>query len=147
MILLVFVGSPSISPNNSAKNIGCAAHAEALKNALSKLAQSENHNSPFGEWTSSDDEEGETGDKDQGLAKQSDAVSFEERRRAHYEFKKVKLEQQEKAYFLDDELDNGIHYSGSCSTLSSDAREIDIEDSDEILQIIEIEENDNLSFP
>ena len=83
-----------------------------------------------------------------GFAKQRDALSFEERRRAHYdEFKKVK-EIQVKACFLDDEHDNGIHNSGSCSTLSNDiAREIDIGDGDEILQIIEIDENDDLGFP
>ncbi|XWS48956.1 hypothetical protein CRYUN_Cryun13aG0121900 [Craigia yunnanensis] len=140
-------GSPSTKPDNSAKTIGYAAHAEALKNALNKLALSEKQNSPIGGWTSSE-EEGETRDEDQGFVKQRYAVSFEERRRAHYdEFKKVK-EIQVKACFLDDEHDNGIHNSGSCSTLSNDiAREIDIEDSDEILQIIDSEENNDLSFP
>ncbi|XP_022737921.1 protein phosphatase inhibitor 2-like [Durio zibethinus] len=138
-------GSSSTRPDNSVKSIGYSAHAEALRNALNKLALSEKNNGASGGWTSSD-EEGETGDEDQGFAKQRDAVSFEDRRRAHYdEFKKVK-EMQEKACFLDDEHDNGKHNSGSCSNLSIDSREIDIEDDDQILPIIYIENNDDQSF-
>ncbi|MBA0709820.1 hypothetical protein Golax_024840, partial [Gossypium laxum] len=123
---------------SSVKSIDFAAHAEALKNALNKLAFTEEHNSPFGETCQ---------DEDQGLAKQKDTVSFEGRRRAHYdEFNKVK-EVQEKGCSLDDELDNSIYVSGSGSTLDIDSIEIDIEDDDEILQIIDIEETDDLSFP
>ncbi|XVE57839.1 hypothetical protein DITRI_Ditri04bG0122500 [Diplodiscus trichospermus] len=140
-------GSPTTKPYYSAQSIDSAAHAEALKNALNKLALSEKQNSPFRGWTSSDEED-ETRDEGQGFAKRRDAVSFEEIRRAHYdEFRKVK-ETQEKPCFLDEEHDNAIHNSNSCSNFSMDiAREIDIEDSDEILQIIDIEENGDLSFP
>ncbi|KAH1106261.1 hypothetical protein J1N35_010029 [Gossypium stocksii] len=129
----------TIEDGSSVKSIDFAAHAEALKNALNKLAFTEEHNSPFEETCQ---------DEDQGLAKQKDSVSFEERRRAHYdEFKKVK-EVQEKGCSLDDELDNSIHVSDSGSTLDIDSIEIDIEDDDdEILQIIDIEETDDLSFP
>ncbi|KAK6251269.1 hypothetical protein SCA6_005274 [Theobroma cacao] len=131
-------GFPSATPG-TAKTIDYAAHAEALRNALSKVAPSQKHFSPFGAWASSG-EEGETGEKDQGFAKQRDDASFTESRRAHYdEFKKVKELQQELC-FLNDEHNKGIHNSGSCSSLSIKAREIHIEDSDEILRIIDIEE-------
>lgn len=61
---MVFVGFPSATPG-TAKTIDYAAHAEALRNALSKVALSQKHFSPLGGWASSG-EEGETGEKDQG---------------------------------------------------------------------------------
>ncbi|OMO79436.1 Protein phosphatase inhibitor 2 (IPP-2) [Corchorus capsularis] len=104
-------GSPSKTTSETVKTIDYAAHAEALKDALNKVALiSERHsNTSFGGETSSDEE---------GLVKQKDAVSFEEKRKAHYdEFKKVKGLQEKAPSFAHDDLN-----------LSTNAREVDIEE-------------------
>lgn len=131
--------SPALDSSDCCSN-AYAAHAEAIRSALSKVVISEKHSRPFaGLSTSSEDE------ADEGNVSERRAVNFEDRRRAHYdEFKKVKeLQKQANNSLLDyeDDCSNNEARCSSSPSLSFGVRDIHIHSDDEISKTIYIQGN------
>ncbi|KAF9617575.1 hypothetical protein IFM89_037387 [Coptis chinensis] len=108
-----------------------AAHAEAIRSALTDVASSSRQDSmQSGGWTSSDDE-ADVMDQDKEDSKTGRTKSFREHRRVHYdEYRKVK-EFKRKGSLVDDEADvldeanEGKH--NSPSSLNGAVRAMEIE--------------------
>lgn len=135
-------GFPSPALDSSdCSSYAYAAHAEAIRSALNKVAISEKHRRPFvGSSSSSSEDEAR-----EGNVRERRAMNFKDSRRAHYdEFKKVK-ELQKKAnnsmLVYEDEYSDNEAGCNSSPSLSVGIRDIHIHSDDEILRTIYIQGN------
>ncbi|XP_059440866.1 protein phosphatase inhibitor 2-like isoform X2 [Corylus avellana] len=125
----------SLSPLRDSVNgsIGHSAHAEALRNALNEAVSSQKHCQG---WTSSsEDEAADPMKQAEDFAKIRHGMSFNDRKREHYdEFWRVK-ELKKKGCLLENENDEdddaGRGRYDSSSSFSDGVREIHIEGDDE----------------
>ncbi|GAY55231.1 hypothetical protein CUMW_162850 [Citrus unshiu] len=131
--------SPALDSSDSS-SYAYAAHAEAIRSALNKVAISEKHSRPFAGSSSSSEDEANEGD-----VRERRAMNFEDHRRTHYdEFKRVKeLQKKANNSLLDDEDDYSDNEAGcnSSPSVSIGIRDIDIHSDDEILKTICIQGN------
>uniref|UniRef100_A0A2N9E7Z4 Protein phosphatase inhibitor 2 n=1 Tax=Fagus sylvatica TaxID=28930 RepID=A0A2N9E7Z4_FAGSY len=141
-------GSPSPIPDSVAST-GCAAHAEAIRNALNQAVSTQNHSAPLEGRVLSSEDEFDAMEEDEGFAKIRRELSFNSHRRAHYdEYLRVKKLKQ-KGCFVDDgdDEDNDAGSYNSSRMLSDGVRKIHIDGDDEILRTIDIQEGVDEGLP